>query len=105
MYIYIYVLYIIKENSIIQIPAQGLRKVYVKNSGAQGLRKVAQGISRCAQGKTCSRERARPRKVFFGARKEKPVQGSAQGRARWRKEPAQGVEGICLIIYSNNLAA
>ena len=96
--------------------------VYVNNSCVQGLRKVAQGIFRRAQGKACSRERARSRKVLLGARKEKPAQVSAQGRARsgarsrkvfvaarkdkpaqesaqgrtrWRKEPAQGVEGIC----------
>ena len=41
-YIYIY---------IEQIPAQGLRKVYLKNSCVQGLRKVAQGITQCAQEK------------------------------------------------------
>ena len=40
-----------ENKSIIKIPAQGLRKVYLKNSWAQGLRKVAQGITQCAQGK------------------------------------------------------
>ena len=59
--------------SIIKIPAQGLRKVYVKKSRAQGLHKVAQGISRCAQGKTCSRKRARLRKDFPEARKALPI--------------------------------